>query len=552
MNATFAHFSVPRDRSGAAFARDEIRRERKFISDRTSMKLALKLVSVAVVGIALVLAIDTFLSIRRELVLFNADAEYDLGLLGRVVSVMLSEVQGTQGEDRVVEVIREIDSAETDCRIRRVSLDANETPDLRPRVGVEKLKPLLRGENVILTDSDPAGQVCLFNYVPLPMRGRDGGAIELSEPLVRLGAQHRALMIRKIVVMAGLLVFSGLVIVVMGTVWVGRPLTRLIDKVRRVGAGHLGEPLRLPGHDEFSELAAAINTMCDQLAEAQENMQRENAARIRTLEQLRHADRLKTVGTLASGVAHELGTPLNVISAKAKRIAGKRVSDEDISETARVIREQAKRMTDIVRHLLDFARRRLPKKTTVDLRDVARHAVNMLTPLACKQGVSLELHARREPLCVHCEPGQIEQVAANLILNAIQASPEGSEVTVHLDCRHAHSLPEDGDGQDADCECAGYGCLCVEDHGSGISEQDRPHIFEPFFTTKDVGEGTGLGLSIVHGIVEEHGGWIACESREGQGTCFTVCLPEGESDSRGEARNSTTTFHNHHKHNSEV
>ena len=512
------------------------------------MKLALKLVSVAVIGIAFVLAIDTFVSIRRELVLFDSDAKHDLALLGRSVGAMLSEVRDTRGEGRVSELIRDIDAVEQDLQIRRVSLDIGAATELRPRIGTEKLGPLLSGKSLTLAGTNADGRACLFDYVPLPLEGSDGGAIELSEPLDRLEMQHRALIIRKIIVVGGLLAFSGLVIVALGTVWVGRPLTMLIEKVRRIGAGHLGDPLRLPGRDEFSELAEAINTMCDQLAESEENMRRENAARIRTLEQLRHADRLKTVGTLASGVAHELGTPLNVIAAKAKRIAKRQVSDDDLPETARVIREQAERMTKIVRHLLDFARRRLPKKETVDLREVAAHAVDMLSPMASKNGISLVLESQSEPLCIHCEPGQIEQVVANLLVNAIQASPEGSEVAVRLGCRRAIPPPDNLDGEPTEQ----YGCVCIEDHGSGIAEEDQPHIFEPFFTTKDVGEGTGLGLSIVHGIVEEHGGWIACESEKGRGTRFTVCLSGSGSDPHRQIRDTNTISENHHRQKSEV
>ena len=485
------------------------------------MKLALKLVSIAVAGVALVLTVDTFISIRREIALFDADARHDSRLLGDTVKAVLTEVFDSKGQKRVLELIHDIDQDEPDVHIRWVWLDATDRSDFRPQVNLNKIETALHGNNVILEDRNATGQRCLFNYVPMTSEGHRLGALELSEPLDRLELQHQALAVRKVIIMVGLIVFSGFTIVILGTLWVGRPLTRLIEKVRQVGQGNLAEPLQVRSKDEFNELAIALNTMCDQLAESQEKIQRENAARIQVLEQLRRADRLATVGNLASGVAHELGTPLNVISVKAKQIAEQQLSEEEIPESARIIRAQADKVTAIVRHLLDFARYHPLKKQLVDLRPEVTRVVQLLTPLARKRGITLMLDMEKEPLPVQVDPGQIEQVATNLILNAIQATPAGGRVDIWLGAE----LPRAIVGQRrmrADVE---YACLSIEDHGEGISEKDQPHVFEPFFTTKDVGEGTGLGLSISHGIVEEHGGWIECESKQGQGSRFSVFLP---------------------------
>ena len=390
------------------------------------MRLALKLISVTVLGISLVLAIDTFASVRRDIALFNADARHDSQVLGSAVSTMLRDVVRGGGQARAQELLREVNAAQPSIELRWVWLGEPGEDSSQPQVSPQELEPVLKGENKLLTAEDHSGQECLFNYLPIVREGQRLGVLEISEPLTRLEAQHRAFIIREALVMAGLIAFSGLAAVVLGAVWVGWPLSRLIEKVRCVGRGDLASPLQVRGRHEFGELALAINTMCGQLAESHEKVQREHAARVRTLQQLRHADRLTTVGSLASGIAHELGTPLNVISARAKLIAEGEVPQDEIPENARTIRTQAQRMTTIIRQLLDFARRRPLTKTQVDFREVADHVVDLLSPLARKRGVTLSLDGGAERLSTRIDLGQMEQVVTNLVVNAIQASPRAA------------------------------------------------------------------------------------------------------------------------------
>ncbi|MCX7428115.1 MAG: HAMP domain-containing sensor histidine kinase [Planctomycetia bacterium] len=483
------------------------------------MRLALKLISVTVLGIALVLAIDTFASVRRDITLFNADARHDSQVLGSAVSTMLRDVVRGGGQARALELLREVNAAQPSVELRWVWLGEPGEDPSQPQVSSKELEPVLKGENTLLTAKNHSGQECLFNYLPIAREGQRLGVLEISEPLTHLEAEHRAFILREALVMAGLIAFSGLAAVVLGAVWVGWPLSRLIEKVRCVGRGDLASPLRIRGRHEFGELALAINTMCGQLAESHEKVEREHAARIRTLQQLRHADRLTTVGSLASGIAHELGTPLNVISARAKLIAEGEVPQDEIPENARTIRAQAQRMTTIIRQLLDFARRRPLTKTQVDFREVADHVVDLLSPLARKRGVTLSLDGGAERLSTRIDLGQMEQVVTNLVVNAIQASPPGGAVVVALG--HERARPR----ADPTAAATDYVRLSVEDHGTGIAAEDQPRVFEPFFTTKDIGEGTGLGLSIAHGIAQEHGGWIEFESEPERGSRFSLGLP---------------------------
>jgi signal transduction histidine kinase len=272
--------------------------------------------------------------------------------------------------------------------------------------------------------------------------------------------------------------------------------------------------------DELAELADSLNQMCNRLAQSQTKIREETAARVSAMEQLRHADRLRTVGRLASGLAHEMGTPLNVISGRAELIASGKLSAEEVVQSAGAIKAESEKITAVIRQLLDFARRTTPQRVVADLCQIVSQTLDLLSPLAEKQRVSLEVVEADRRQEARVDVGQIQQVLTNLILNAIQAMPDGG--TVSIDLRHARTVPP-GKQQDAE---ANYRCIRVRDEGVGISEETMQHLFEPFFTTKDVGEGTGLGLSIAYGIVQEHDGWIEASSEPGSGTCFSVYLPE--------------------------
>jgi signal transduction histidine kinase len=259
--------------------------------------------------------------------------------------------------------------------------------------------------------------------------------------------------------------------------------------------------------------------MCEQLNNAQEEIRKETAARIEAMEQLRHADKLKTIGELASGIAHELGTPLNVVSGRAGLIASGDLPNTELMGSAKIIKTQSERMTEIIRHFLNFARRDLPKKTIADLRQIVLQTINLMSPHAQKQNTMLYFAGEDILSMVKADTGQIQQVLTNLIVNALHAINKDGKVEVGIRQEHTKN-PEGGNETAKD-----YFCLYVLDEGKGIQEKDMRHLFEPFFTTKDAGHGTGLGLSIAYGIIQEHGGWIEVKSTPGTGSCFSVYLP---------------------------
>jgi two-component system, NtrC family, sensor kinase len=318
-------------------------------------------------------------------------------------------------------------------------------------------------------------------------------------------------------------------VIVLGTLYawtvgsrlIGRPTRRLVAHFRRVGGGDLAPLATTTGWSgEMAELAVELDVMVRKLAEARALADGEHAARLAALEQLRHADRLTTVGKLASGVAHELGTPLNVISGYAKLIATGQEQGAEATESARIIGEQTERVTAIVRQLLDFARRGELKPTVIDVRSTVARALRMVDIVAKKVNVTVRYDEPAEPLMVELDDAKFQQVTINLAINAIQASRAGGVVELSL-ARARARRP----GGDDELPCVR---LDFVDHGEGIARELLDRVFEPFFTTKPVGEGTGLGLAVSHGIVDEHHGWIAVASEPGQGSTFSVYLPEAK------------------------
>jgi signal transduction histidine kinase len=478
------------------------------------VKLVHKLTLALAGGMFTVLVVNGYLRVEREVATLHADRAQDHAVLGRTLATAVSATW--RNGDRA-EAMRVIDEA--DAKAHRGTHVRLLVGTAQTRVEPETLAALASGEAITRVIGQPSGDM-RFTDVPVDVNGQRVGVIELSEPLASEQRAVRSIVVDTVRMTLALTVVSVILSVALGVWLVGRPVSLLSTKARRIGEGDLTEPVHLESNDELALLAGEMNAMCDHLRETHDRLARETAARIETLEQLRHADRLMTVGKLASGVAHELGTPLNVVSARASMIASGKTTEEEAREYARVIADASRRMTNIIKQLLTFARRSPAMKAPCNLDKTARDTLDLLRPLAAKKHVELRLESQAD-IRSRVDAGGIEQVLTNLIVNAVQAMPRGGEVDVALG-RESAKAP----GASAP---ASYVCIRVRDHGDGIAEEHIAHIFEPFFTTKDVGEGTGLGLSVTHGIVEDHGGFIDVATTAGQGTTFSVYLPaEGE------------------------
>ncbi len=256
----------------------------------------------------------------------------------------------------------------------------------------------------------------------------------------------------------------------------------------------------------LAEERALINSVARELSLLVEQRTVEEE-RTRLQEQLRHADRLATIGQLSAGVAHELNEPLATILGfaqlcrKHERLPGQAVADLDkiIGATLHA--------REIVKRLVHFARPRAPLREKVSLKRIVEEGIPLLEAPARTAGIEIRRRVDADLPEILADPNQLRQVLVNLMANAIQAMPGGGLLSLEA--------------------YAEKGCvvLAVEDQGSGMTAEVLERIFEPFFTTKDVEEGTGLGLPVVHGIVTAHGGTMRVRSEPGKGSRFEVHLP---------------------------
>ncbi|HVP66011.1 MAG TPA: ATP-binding protein [Anaeromyxobacteraceae bacterium] len=299
---------------------------------------------------------------------------------------------------------------------------------------------------------------------------------------------------------------------------------RLMEQIRRTGkaANFEAEFLSLSGERRVMLLNSArdgdaITTVAVDITELRD------AARDRErLEQeLFHAQKLEAVGRLAGSVAHDFNNLLTAIISHAALLEGVLPPGDPRHDDVGGILDSAQRAAHLTRSLLAYGRKQTLQKRAVDLREVVRSVEPLLQRLA---GEHVELSVRLPPerLGVLADPTQIEQVLVNLCTNARDAMHGDGRIAVNADridltADRARELGFAGPGS--------YVRLDVRDTGGGIPDDVRTRIFEPFYTTKDPGKGTGLGLAIVEGIVRQHGGHVAVESRIGEGTMFSVYLP---------------------------
>jgi signal transduction histidine kinase len=305
------------------------------------------------------------------------------------------------------------------------------------------------------------------------------------------------------------------------------PLRRLFDGIEAVAKGDLSRVILAERDDELGSIAGRFNDMTGSLREARGDGEREVEARLALEARLRQSEKLATIGQMAAEIAHEVGTPLNVIGGRARALSKKvaeRAGDggelgNDVKKNAGIIAGEVDRIAKIIRQVLEFSRKRGPTLTRVHLGGVVAEALDFLSETIRRQGIEVDVHTMPSPPEVPGDPDQIQQVCLNLLMNAIHAMPSGGTLRVSTE-----RVLRRKDGLDL-AEPNDYAVLVISDSGPGIPPADLEKIFEPFFTTKDEGQGTGLGLAVSHGIVKDHDGWIEVQSPPGGGAVFRVFLP---------------------------
>ena len=222
-------------------------------------------------------------------------------------------------------------------------------------------------------------------------------------------------------------------------------------------------------------------------------------------ERMKRSERLYAIGQLAAGLAHEIRNPLASIAGAVGILGRKQGSEEKRVECLEIINKECQRLNSLLASFLDFAKPRVPKYQTMNLGPILDSVVGLAAHAIDRKPIVLRKQITPNLPPVECDPEQLKQALLNLIINAVQAMPEGGEISVSAAMQDGKAV------------------IGVSDQGYGISSEHLDNIFDPFFTTKE--EGTGLGLSVAHQIVRQHGGILTAEKNWDRGMTFSVLLP---------------------------
>lgn len=300
------------------------------------------------------------------------------------------------------------------------------------------------------------------------------------------------------------------------------PINRLLVATERITGGHYGQSLHVSGSSELARLAESFNQMSNTLL----NKERQVAEQLTALEKanfdLRQArelafrsEKMASIGLLAAGMAHEVGTPLAAIMGYAELLGSEELEDAEMRDYARRIFQECGRIDRIVRGLLDYSRPRTSDVEPVDIPRVIRDSIELLTQQGAFKRVRVTTYFQEHLPPALADAHQFQQVMINLMLNSRDAMPDGGRLSVRA---------TEAGGEQPGRSRSGVR-VEVRDSGCGIPDEQLETIFEPFFTTKPPGRGTGLGLAIAARIVEGFGGGITARSSVGRGSCFTLWLP---------------------------
>ncbi|MEI9479943.1 MAG: ATP-binding protein, partial [Deltaproteobacteria bacterium] len=308
--------------------------------------------------------------------------------------------------------------------------------------------------------------------------------------------------------------------------WITLPIAQLMDGIKNLSKGNLDTQIDLKRGDEFSALARTFNQLAINLKTAQEKIIQQAETRLQLERELRQSEKLAIVGQLASGLAHDIGTPLNIISGRAELIKRKLEEKEEAQKDLNIIVQQTERITKIIQQLLGFVRKKRPEQKPLNVGLLLETTLEFFDYLIQKQGVKVVKEVETPLPPVIGDLDQLNQVFSNLFLNAIQAMPQGGTLRLSVSPKW---ISKEGLNERERL----YIEVGIEDTGMGMGKEVLENIFNPFFTTKEGDKGTGLGLTVSQGIVEDHEGWINVESEVGTGSVFKVYLPSVQ-EAKGE------------------
>ncbi len=346
------------------------------------------------------------------------------------------------------------------------------------------------------------------------------GMLELSRSadIIETTSEDRQ---RAITLVVLIVVVTTIVVGALASRFVSRPITKLLRGIDDVAKGDLSHVILSERDDEIGTIATRFNEMTFSLRESRSETQRQNEATLALEQRLGHTEKLATIGQLAAEIAHEVGTPLNVIAGRARSIQKKSKDPEAVEKNAEIVAEQTARITRIIQRLLDFTRRKVgtPERGAIKLNDLVATTMELLASQFAAAKVKTKFDRGETIPSVAGDSDRMQQVLINLMLNAVQAMHEGGTLAVEtrLVRRTRPGLEASAEGD--------FVSIAIIDSGTGIPAGIKDKIFDPFYTTKQGQGGTGLGLAVCSGIVKEHDGWIDVEDAPTGGSVFRVFVP---------------------------
>jgi signal transduction histidine kinase len=483
-----------------------------------SMGLALRLILVLLIPVVLVVGVYGYVRSTQEQALLLDAQQRDLARTARAVRIAVENAVRDRQFADVERLLDEmVESQEAIDRIRIFDraftpvLVSNQLP-IGDAVATDVLAQVMTsGRPQTVKETRNGRPVVAFVTTVRDRQGATMGVLEIVQ--IATGAEeqrrgaNRDLVVRLAVLVVSITALVGIVL----QRQVLRPLGQLVEGITRLGRGEAGPRLPVERRDELASVAEAFNEMAERLEAARRELVAESERAVDLERQLRQAATLAVAGKLASSIAHEIGTPLNIISARAEFLMRMAAPDSAERRDLESIVQQIDRITAIIKGLLDTLRAQKPDLRPTRLAAVVDRFVPLLVHSARRRGVSVVTSIPDDLPPLQADPAQLQQVIINLVLNAVEATPAGGRVEIGAT----------GGSRKGRTEIA----VRVRDTGTGIPADLLPRVFDAFFTTKPRGEGTGLGLAICRDIVRAHGGDIEVESPPGAGSTFTVWLP---------------------------
>jgi signal transduction histidine kinase len=514
------------------------------------MRIATKLTILLLLAVSAVLAGFGYLRMQQERERFIEEVEQEAVVLTNAVRLVVEQAIRDKRPEDVRELLTEIVRHPSPLdRVQIYNTRFEETAvasadgAAAPAIPTADVEGTIgrRAATIRYVESPP--RPIVYVLVPLTNSGREViGALAVVQAATRIERQAREVAL-ELVVRLGLLSLT-IFLVIWFTVRVSirRPLHALVRAALALGRGQLTQRITLRRRDEIGQLASAFNRMAAEIQAARERTHTEAEGRLDAERQLQQAQKLAALGRLASEVAHEIGTPLSIISGRTEVIQKKLPPDHPLARDATTVLRQVERISGILRQLLDYARPRRLTRNPLPVEPVFNRVVELLEPTAGRRQVRLAAQVSGALPPILADADQLQQVLLNLVTNALDATPAGGDVRLTAATDESGPAPLSAVRRPrisrgrAPQPCV---TLRVDDTGCGIQPERLEKIFEPFFSTKERGGGTGLGMPIVEDIVRAHGAAIEIESAQGRGTTVWLRWPAASTEANGAGRGDT-------------